>query len=167
VGALAEVMGLVVRRYGLAKAQLEVVGDGDARGELVAALSREGVLDRVTFTGWVVPAAVPVRIRCADVCVDPAPTLPLNHHSTMIKIAEYMAAGKPIVAGDLHETRATLGDAGVLVPDGSPVDIAAAIAALAADAPRRAELGARALERARSLTWERSAEVLLRAYSAL
>ena len=167
VVALAEVMSLLVHRHRLPDARLEVVGDGDARGALAAALRRAGVNDRVTFTGWLSPAEVPERIQCADVCLDPAPASPLNHQSTMIKIAEYMAAGKPVVAGDLLETRRTLGDAGVLVAGSAPAALAAAIATLAADAPRRADLGARALERARLLTWERSGEALLRAYDTL
>ena len=166
VVALAEVMSLLVHRHRLPDARLEVVGDGDARGALAAALRRAGVNDRVTFTGWLSPAEVPERIQCADVCLDPAPASPLNHQSTMIKIAEYMAAGKPVVAGDLLETRRTLGDAG-LVAGSAPAALAAAIATLAADAPRRADLGARALERARLLTWERSGEALLRAYDTL
>jgi glycosyltransferase involved in cell wall biosynthesis len=165
--ALADVLALVVGRHGLHGAALEVVGDGDARPALEAALARAGVRERVTFTGWIASAAVPDHVRAADICVDPAPGSQLNHHSTMIKIAEYMAAGKPVVARDLVETRRTLGEAGVLVSSPGAEGLAAACAELAADPARRAELGGRALERVHGLTWEHSERRLLAAYRDL
>lgn len=167
VEALAEILGLLVGEHGLAGARLDVVGDGDARAALEAGLRRHGVGDHASFAGWVDPAQVAGHVRAADICVDPARATALNTRSTMVKIAEYMAAGKPVVAGDLLETQRTIGDAGVLVRDSRPTAMAAAIAALAGDGARRAQLGGRALERARGLTWEHSETALLRAYDLL
>ncbi|MGI8874299.1 MAG: glycosyltransferase [Egibacteraceae bacterium] len=135
---------------------------------LEAALARACVRERVTFTGWIASAAVPDHVRRADICLDPALGSQLNHHSTMIKIAEYMAACKPVVARDLVETRRTLGEAGVLVSSSPGAEgLAAACAALAADPARRAELGRRALERVHGMTWEHSERRLLAAYRDL
>jgi glycosyltransferase involved in cell wall biosynthesis len=107
------------------------------------------------------------HLHDADICVDPAPPGELNDSSTMVKIAEYLAAGKPVVAFALRETARTADDAALLVPGGEPAALAAAIADLAGDPGRRAELARRALARARELTWERSAHELLAAYERI
>lgn len=164
---LADVLALLRDVHGLPGARLTVVGDGDARPALERRLREQGVLDRATVTGWVTPDAVRTHLRAADVCVDPAPPTPLNHRSTMIKVAEYLAAGKPVAAFDLHETSVTAGGAAELAAAGDVADLAARIAALAGDGARRRELAARGLRRARELTWERSAEALVGVYAAL
>ncbi len=167
VEALAEVLVLLAERHGLPDARLTIVGDGDARPQVESAMARAGVLERVEITGWVQTAKVPERVGAADICLDPAPPNGVNERSTMIKIAEYMSLGKPLVAYDLLETGRTVGEAGVLVP---PADIelfAAAVAALARDPDRRGRLGRLARERARGLTWERSEQDLLAAYGRL
>jgi glycosyltransferase involved in cell wall biosynthesis len=167
VEALAEVVALLGERHGLIGARLTIVGDGDARAALEAAAVARGVADRIELTGWIEPRDVPDMVRAGDICVDPAVPNGLNEYSTMIKIAEFMALGKPIVAYDLLETRRTLGDAGVLVPPADPTRLAEAIAGLAGDPARRLELGRRARERARGLTWSHSEQNLLEAYERL
>ncbi len=146
-------------------AHLTVIGDGDARPVVETALRAAGVSDRVTFTGWVGPEEVPALVQAADICVDPAPASPLNERSTMIKVAEYLALGKPVVAYDLLETRRTLAGAGVTVPPGDVEAFAAAIEQIARDGELRASLARQARERARQLTWELSAAALLEAYA--
>jgi glycosyltransferase involved in cell wall biosynthesis len=110
---------------------------------------------------------VAVLLQEADVCVDPAPASALNERSTMIKVAEYLALGKPVVAYDLLETHRTAGDAAMLVPAGDSRAFAGAIARLAEDPVLRNGLAARARERARELTWEHSEVALLGAYATL
>ncbi len=45
-----------------------------------------------------------------DVCLAPNPKTPLNEVSTMVKLLEYMAMSRPVVAYDLSETRRTAED---------------------------------------------------------
>jgi glycosyltransferase involved in cell wall biosynthesis len=85
----------------------------------------------------------------------------------MIKIAEYMTAGRPVVAFDLLETTRTLAGAGVVVAAGDVGAMAAACARLARDPGERAAVAAAARERAAGLTWEHSERALLRAYENL
>ena len=99
-------------------ADLTIVGDGSARGLLAQQFADRGLHDRVTFTGWVPHDEVPALLGHADICIDPAPEGPLNHASTMIKITEYLAAGRPVVAFALRETERTLGGAGITVAGG-------------------------------------------------
>ena len=110
---------------------------------------------------------MPAIVRTADICVDPAHPTPLNDHSTMIKIAEYLAAGRPVVAYDLTETRRTAAGAVSLAGDGDPRVLARCVAGLAADEQARRAATEKARARAPELTWEHSEANLLRAYEAL
>ena len=167
VAALPEVLRLLETEHGLAGARLTIVGDGDARPQVEAEASRAGVAGRVSFTGWVDVDEVPALIAAADVCVDPAPPTPLNERSTMIKIAEYLAAAKPVVAYDLLETSRTAAGAARLAPAGDAGEMARTIASLAADESERRRLSDAARARAAALTWEHSERALLAAYAAL
>ncbi len=147
--------------------RLTIIGDGDGRPALERALAAHGVQDRVSFTGRVAAGRVPDLLQDADVCVDPAPATDVNERSTMTKIAEYLALGKPVVAYDLLETRRTAGDAALLVAPGNADAFAEAISRLARDPALRASLSRSARERAAELTWEHSERALYDAYRAL
>ncbi len=133
---------------GLARAHLTVVGDGGAREEIALRCRQAGVTERVTFTGRIAHERVSAAIAASDIGIDPAPDTKLNHGSTMIKVAEYMAAGRPTVAYDLRETRRTGGEAIVYAPCGNAQAFAESIAVLAGDGERRLRLGKLARERA-------------------
>ena len=71
-----------------------LVGDGPVRSEIDSLANRLGLQDHVKFTGFVPACDVPKYISCMDICVMPES----NEHGSPIKIFEYMAMGKPIVA---------------------------------------------------------------------
>ncbi len=155
-------------RPSLGRASLTVVGDGASRPALEAAVAaRPALAGRVAFCGRVAHADVPALLARADVAIEPAPGTALNHRSTMIKIAEYLAAGLPVVAYDLTETRVTAGDGALLAPPGDPAAFARHVAALAADEALRRAVAGRGLARAAELVWERSEAALLSAYERL
>ncbi len=110
---------------------------------------------------------VPELLAAADICVDPAPATDVNQRSTMIKMAEYLALGKPVVAYDLLEARRTAGTAACFVAPGDVDAFAAQIARLARDPEARLSLARRARSRAGELTWDHSERALLAAYDAL
>jgi glycosyltransferase involved in cell wall biosynthesis len=85
----------------------------------------------------------------------------------MMKIAEYLAAGRPVVAYRLGETVRTAGGAALLASCGDAPEFAAHAAALARDPSLRSELRARGLERSQALVWEHSAAELMNAYTEL
>jgi glycosyltransferase involved in cell wall biosynthesis len=164
-------MRSLARDHGMQRATLTVIGDGPRAGALAEAFAAAGVSDRVRLLGWVPHAEVPGLLADADVCLDPAGCTPLNHGSTMIKVSEYLAARRPLVAHELRETRRTAADAALYVPcegEGeSEAAFAAAVARLARDPELRERLAARAAERVPELVWERSEERLLAAYEDL
>jgi glycosyltransferase involved in cell wall biosynthesis len=151
----------------LARATLTIAGDGPVREELTRRLRANGVAERVTLTGRVPHAQIPELIAQADIAVDPAPGSALNHGSTMIKVMEYMAAGRPLVAYDLRESRRSAGDTALYAPCGQPTAFAELVAQLADDGERRLRMGQIAYRRAVQLSWERSAEVLEDVYEQL
>jgi glycosyltransferase involved in cell wall biosynthesis len=151
----------------LAAAQLTIVGEGAARAELTRRCRAAGLQERVRFTGRVPHTEVAGLIAEADIAIDPAPGTPLNHGSTMIKIAEYMACGRPLVAYELHETRRTAAGAALYAPCGRLDLFAALIARLAHDGDLRRRLADLGRERASELTWQRSERALCEVYERL
>jgi glycosyltransferase involved in cell wall biosynthesis len=141
------------------------IGDGDVRPQMVE-LSRElGLADVVEFPGRLPDEDVVRILSTADVCLAPDPKNPLNDVSTMNKIVEYMALGRPIVSYDLVEARVSAGDAAVYADANDPVAFGRCVGELLDDEGRRrtmGELGRRRVED--DLSWEESAKQLLRAY---
>jgi glycosyltransferase involved in cell wall biosynthesis len=166
VVTLAHVLRTLVDRHRL-DPRLTVLGTGSSQVPLERICSELGVRERLVFTGWVAHADVPRLLAQAHVCVDPAPCNELNHRSTMIKIAEYIAAGRPIVAFDLRETRRTAGDAALYAACGDVEGFAARIAEIANSAELRDELAEHAERRLPQLLWEHSAQALVAAYGRL
>jgi glycosyltransferase involved in cell wall biosynthesis len=146
---------------------LSLVGDGPELPRVKQLADQHGVFDRIRFMGHVPHDRVPGIIEAADVCLDVAPCTPLNDRSTMIKIGEYMAAGRPIVSFALAETLHTAGDCALYVRGDDTDGFVDSIRRLCEDADLRAGLSALALERVRDMTWERSAERLRHAYSLI
>ena len=157
----------LLRAPALTAAHLTIVGDGAARAELLARCDRAGVAERVAFTGHVPHERVAELIADADIGIDPAPGSELNQGSTMIKVAEYMGCGRPVVAYDLRETRRTAGPAALYAPCGERQAFVDLICDLVRDGERRLQLGTLARERALELTWERSEEALCAVYERL
>jgi glycosyltransferase involved in cell wall biosynthesis len=110
---------------------------------------------------------VPELLQEADVCVEPAPPIKVNNVSTMTKVAEYLALGKPVVAYDMLETRRTVGDAALLVAPDDTAGFAEQIARLARDPELRTRLAQAARTRAGEISWEHSEQSLLGLYKAL
>lgn len=174
VGELAEQDGVLELPDLLLRTQvpsgevrLRIIGDGPARAGIVARAHQLGVEDRIEFTGWVCSDDVSKLLADVDICVDPAPDTPSNRLCTMVKIADYLAAGRPVVARDLPETRWQVRDAGYLVASDAPDVLARAVSQLLSDPGRYAQAAASARQRARQLVWERSAPSLLNVYDRL
>jgi glycosyltransferase involved in cell wall biosynthesis len=122
----------------------------------------------VTFTGRVPDRELIEILSTADVCVNPDKPCEMNDISTMIKVTEYMALGKPIVQFDLKEGRFTAGDASLYSSCNNgdlATDFAQRILQLI-DHPeerrRMGEIGKRRVEE--QLAWEFSIGQLIAAY---
>ena len=165
VDVLLEAIAALVHGHGFDEATFALVGDGNAADSLRARATELGIGEWVHFTGWVRDEAVlSAYLATADACVCPEPSSPLNDHSTFIKVMEYMAAGTPIVAFDLPETRVSAGDAALYAAPGDVECFAADIEAALTDTELATRMRECARERIAALRWERQVPALLAAY---
>ena len=141
------------------------VGDGDVREQMVKLADELGLAELVEFTGRLPDEDVLRILGGADVCLAPDPKNPLNDVSTMNKIIEYMALGRPVVSYDLVEARVSAGGAALYARPNDSADFARQIDVLLSDRATRDELGAIGLGRVRDeLSWAHSEPHLLAAY---
>jgi glycosyltransferase involved in cell wall biosynthesis len=142
------------------------VGDGEVLEDARVLTAELGIGERVTFPGYVAERArIVAMIASCDVCLSPEPRNPLNENSTLIKVAESMAVGRPVVAFDLKETRATAGDAASYATEDTPDAFAGAIDRLLDDPLERERKGAMGRQRVlANLSWQCSEPALLDAY---
>jgi glycosyltransferase involved in cell wall biosynthesis len=141
------------------------VGEGDAVPEAQRLSEEVGLNGLVEFTGWVSGDRLIEMLSTLDVCVAPNPKTPLNEVSTMVKLLEYMAMSKPVVAYDLPETRRTAREAAVYATPDDPASLAARIEELLDDPEQRAQMGAVGRNRIETvLSWEHAERQLLAAY---
>jgi glycosyltransferase involved in cell wall biosynthesis len=118
---------------------------------------------RVTFTGAVPPADVAARLRGCDVLVLPNPASAISSEFTSpLKLFEYMASGRPIVASDLPSIREVLrhGQNALLVAPGDPQAIVTGIERIRREPALAASLARQARTDVREFTWMRRAETL-------
>jgi len=143
-----------------------VMGDGDALPQVKALAHELGLDNHIWFAGWIDNVDVYGRyLNTADICISPEPTNNYNHGSTLVKIMEYMAAGKPIVSFDLLETRFSAQDAALYVRGNDEREFAVQLARLMDDPALRAEMGRYGENRVLTeLAWQYSIPSLLDAY---
>ncbi len=169
VDILVRAVGRLVKDLGHTNVLAVIIGDGDALQDVKQVAVDEGIERHFLFTGRIDdPALLLKYLATTDICVDPDPFNDYNDRCTMIKMTEYMAVGKPIVAFDLTEHRVTAQDAAVYAKPNDESDLALKIAELIADPERRREMGSIGKSRiANSLSWERQAPKLIEAYAGL
>lgn len=148
VDAVARVEGAV----------LVLVGDGPERPAVEARARAAGV--EVVATGTVEHAALPEVLAAFDVALVQSPAADAFHYSPL-KVAEYLAAGRPVVAPAVPQLAERLvdGEEIVLVAPGDVGALADALVALRDDPAARARLGAAARRAAeRDWSWDRQIE---------
>jgi glycosyltransferase involved in cell wall biosynthesis len=122
----------------------------------------------VTFTGRVDDPTLFTILSTADVCVNPDRVTTYNDISTMNKIMEYMALGKPIVQFDVTEGRVSAQDSSLYAKANDCADFADKILQLLDDPPRRTRMGKIGRQRVNDvLAWRHEQLNLLQAYDTL
>jgi glycosyltransferase involved in cell wall biosynthesis len=158
----------IVHVRGRTDVQFGLVGGGTELETLRQLACDLAVDEFVTFTGRVPDTELLAMLNTADVCVNPDVANEMNDKSTMNKIMEYMALGKPIVQFDLTEGRVSAGEASWYARPNDVGDLADHIVRLLDDEPARRRMGRIGRERVlNELAWEHEAPRLLAAYGAL
>ena len=166
IDLLLEAASYLIRDKGRRDIRFVLVGGGPQL-ECLEELSRTLRLDDyVTFTGRAPDELLFKVLSTADVCVNPDRVNPMNDKSTMNKILEYMALGKPIVQFDVAEGRVSAGAASLYAKANDPIDFAEAIEELLADTVKCAAMGAVGRERVKNaLAWSYEVPKLIGAYN--
>jgi glycosyltransferase involved in cell wall biosynthesis len=145
-----------------------IMGTGDSLQDLRNLADKLQLNGRVELPGFVSDEDLQSNLAAADICLDPDPSSPLNDVSTWIKIMEYMAYAKPIVAFDLRETRFSAGEAAIYVRPNREAEFAETVAQLMGQPELRKKMGAYGRRRVEEeLQWNKVGRNLLAAYEAL
>ncbi|HET9644491.1 MAG TPA: glycosyltransferase family 4 protein [Burkholderiaceae bacterium] len=165
---LLRALAHIVRDMKREDVQFGLVGGGTELEEMKRYAVQLGVQDYVTFTGRVPDEPMLQMLNTADVCVNPDVANEMNDKSTMNKIMEYMALGKPIVQFDLTEGRFSAGESSLYAKRNDERDLAARIVELLDDPQARERMGLVGRERVVNvLEWKYEVPKLLAAYDML
>lgn len=138
------------------------MADALRRQWLASGLDERGFL----YPGQVTPARVPLYLSAFDVCAMPFPwTEHFAYYASPIKLFEYMAARRAIVASNLPSTAEVVrdGESALLYPPGDSAALAAAITRLRDDPALRDRLAERAYAEVMAhYTWDARAAAILR-----
>ena len=153
---------------------LQIVGRGRSRQRKVLAkqIRKLGIEDHVTVQPAVPHHEIPALIASADICVAP---LGLNDRNVTqgacpIKVLEYMAAGRPLLASNMPIVRELVREDmdALLFSPSDPEDLARQTIALLNDFELSKRLAKSASERALTkFTWHESQKKLLKVYEKL
>lgn len=167
IGLLLEAAHLVVNTYGRRDVTFALAGSGPEAQRLRAVSAAMGLSDYVHFLGRVSDAELVQLLSTADVCVNPDEVNPMNDMSTMNKVVEYMALGRPMVQFDTREGRVSAASSSLYAAPNDPASLAAAICRLLDDPALGAAMGARGRKRFQEeLAWSRQVPELMAAYDA-
>ena len=144
-----------------------IVGGGTSLEELKTLSVSMGIDDIVTFTGRAPDDVMLDYLNTADICVNPDEYNPMNDKSTMNKVLEYMALGKPIVQFDLTEGKYSAKEASVYANPNDAVDMGKKIVELLDNPQKRQEMSTYGRKRiVEELSWEHTSKALLAGYEA-
>jgi glycosyltransferase involved in cell wall biosynthesis len=159
-------VALHIKNMGRNDIHFTCIGGGPGLPALRQMVVDKNLQDTVNFTGRVSDADLLEILSTADVCVNPDKPCEMNDISTMIKIMEYMALGKPIVQFDLKEGRYSAQDASLYSDTKNQIPDFARNILWLVDHPeerkRMGELGRKRIEN--ELAWDYSVKNLLAAY---
>ena len=163
---LIDAADLIIRSWKRDDIQFVLVGAGPELPRLRERVGNLGLADYIEFTGLVSSGQeLGSIISTADVCVSPDEANRMNDISTMNKVMEYMALGRPVVQFDLREGRVSAGPASLYAERNNVTSLAEGIVQLVDDQELGARMGQLGQERFRAiLSWESQIPQLLSAY---
>jgi glycosyltransferase involved in cell wall biosynthesis len=139
---------------------LVIAGPKGWRHQEVLSLAGElGLLDDVFFPGYIAREELPHWYAAADLFVYPS-----LYEGFGLPPLEAMACGTPVVASNTSSLPEVIGEAGILVEPTNVEELAQAMRRVLTDPSLRESLRAKGLERAHTLTWQRTAEDTVRVY---
>lgn len=173
IGQLYDAQGVDILIKAMAlisPAEAHIIGGTVAELTVLKDLAREqGVSERAIFHGFIDPGRIPELIEPMDIFVVPAKNTIRMNYVAHIKIYEYMASWRPIVATRLRSVEEELkdGDTGILVEPDDPQSLAEGIWRLINKPDLAREIAQRAYEKSAHYHWEKRAESMVRFINSL
>ena len=159
---LVEAFARVIQRHPSLPHQLVLVGKAQWReSELFQTIEREGLRDRIVFTGYVPDETLVGLFNTADLVAYPS-----LYEGFGLPVLEAMACGAPVLTSAVSSLPEVAGDAAALVDPLQIDSITEGMSAVLTDPGRRADLAARSLERAACFSWAACADATIAAYRA-
>jgi glycosyltransferase involved in cell wall biosynthesis len=163
---LLNVVRYIVWEKGYQDVYFVLIGSGPAIAQLKYLAEKLEVTEFVEFTDRIPDEELLERLSTCDVCVNPDLKTPFNDRSTMNKILEYMALGKPIVQNDLIEGRRSAAGASLYAKPNDEIDFAEKILKLLHDPELRRQMGVEGQRRMKEmLEWRHQIPKLLEVYA--
>lgn len=145
--------------------QFLIVGGGDKLPQLIQLAGELMITKNVIFTNYVNQNEIPKYIAVADIAVASFADNEITRGKSPLKIAEYLAMGKPIVASRVGDIPKMVGDAGILVNPNDINGLAESIIALLNNSNKWIQLGRQARLRAeQTYNWTQISKTFLNAY---
>jgi glycosyltransferase involved in cell wall biosynthesis len=148
---------------------LIVGGAENSVSELKKMANMNGVLDRFICTGWIKHEDIASHLAAMDIVVAPyAPMESTSIYFSPLKVFEYMAMGKPVVASRIDQLSEIFDDGNeiILFEPGNVKELTGAILKLASNPILRHELGSNARKKVlETYTWEKAIGKILSIYS--
>jgi glycosyltransferase involved in cell wall biosynthesis len=158
----------IVRELKRTDIQFGLVGGGTELEDMKVYAQSLGVSDYITFTGRIPDQQMLEMLNTADVCVNPDVANEMNDKSTMNKIMEYMALGKPVVQFDLTEGRYSAREASLYAEKNNESDLTRKILQLLDDPELMVRMGRIGRNRVENqLEWKYEIPKLLAAYDTV
>jgi len=149
---------------------LLLIGDSKLRRRYQQMVKEKNLDEYVTFTGAIPYSEVPEYLAACDILVSSQIPIVdgLDYHQSPVKIFEYMAMGKPIIASNLGQISRILQheETALLVEPGNISQLAKGILRLIHDKELARGLGKKAREEViRNFTWQKNAERVISLYT--
>lgn len=158
----------LIKEVGRQDIHFGLVGDGTSLEDMKRFTKELGIEEFVTFTGRVPDKELLELLNTADVCVNPDVANEMNDKSTMNKIMEYMALGKPIVQFNLTEGKCSAQEASLYARNNDAIDFGKKILYLLDHPEERDRMGKFGRNRVENtLKWDYEEPKLLAAYGDL
>lgn len=144
---------------------LLIVGEGPLRNRIEDFSHNSGIENQVTITGWTQHDDLPGLLKLMDIAVAPYPELD-NFYFSPLKLYEYMAVGKPVVASKIGQIDNLIEDGvnGLLVKPGDARTLASILQKLSNDLGLQRAIGSAAVKSVKEFTWQGNAKKVIKLF---